>query len=174
MKKILSVLIAILLVTCLGTTVFAAEIGEAEGSASTDVKATYQPGGTGAIVYSVDVTWGSMEFTYTGAGEGVWNPDSHSYDGATAAAWSCTADANKVTVTNHSNTAVVAALSYTPGGSYTAISGAFSKSTIALPTAVGVLPANAPTDSSLLTLSGALSSSVTSSTAIGIITIIIT
>lgn len=172
MKKILTVLIAIL-VTCLGTTVFATEIDEAEGSASTDVKGTYVTGGTANTVYSVNVIWGSMDFTYNDAAPGDWNPETHKYDNAGTASWTCDTDANKIAVTNHSNTAVTATLSYTPGASYTGIGGNFSKSTIALPTAVGVLPANAPSDSSLLTLSGALSSSVTSSTTIGTITVTI-
>lgn len=173
MKKILSVLIAILLVMYLGTTVFAAEIDEAEGSASTDVKGTYETGGTADIVYSVDVIWGNMEFTYIDAEPGEWNPETHKYDNVGTASWTCETDANKVAVTNHSNTAVLVTLTYTPGASYAGIGGTFSKSTMALPTAVGVLLVNAPNDSSLLTLSGALSSSVTSSTTIGTITVTI-
>lgn len=167
----ISVLLVLALSLCMGTTAFAAGITTEGGSTSTDVKGTYVPGGATATIYSVDVAWGSMEFTYTDAFEGTWNPNTHVYDGAIAAAWSCAADANKITVTNHSNTAVTAALDYTPGGSYAGITGSFSKSTINLATADGVLPANAPSDNSLLTLSGALDNGVEASTVIGSVTV---
>lgn len=171
MKRILSVFIATLLLTCLVTTAYAAEVDHNGGSTSTDVKATYSSGGTASIVYSVDVAWGSMEFTYNDANPGVWNPSTHVYDGVAPASWTFAANANKITLINHSNTDISTALSYTPGGSYSGVTGLFSKSTINLATAVGVLPANAPTDSSLLTLSGALSSSVAAPTTIGSVTV---
>lgn len=161
-EKILSVFIAILLTLCLGTTVFAEEVDEAGGSASTDVKATYASGGSADIVYSVDVSWGSMEFTYNDASPGTWNPETHAYDGAGEASWTCDADANKITVTNHSNTAIKATLSFAKKAGFEGIDGSFSKSIINLATAVGTLQADAPTDSSLLTLSNPLSSGVSS------------
>lgn len=157
MKKLLSIFISILLVICTTTSAFAAT----EGSSSKDVKATYQSGGEASFVYSVDVTWGSMEFTYTSACEGVWDPTTHTYTGVKEASWSCDANANKVTVTNHSNTAVTATLTYTQADSYSSISGSFTKSILNLATAEGTLTTSAPTDSSLLTLNGALGSGVT-------------
>ena len=172
MKKLMSVLFVLAAALYMGTTVFAAgKIEGSGGSANTDVKATYSSGGTATIIYSVDVTWGSMDFTYNDASPGTWNPVTHQYDGAGTATWTCAADANKITVTNHSNTAVTAILSFAAGTGYSGISGSFSKSTIHLATAVGLLPESAPADSSLLTLSGALASSVTTSTPIGSVTV---
>ena len=52
------------------------------------------------------MTWGSMEFTYTGASDGVWNPDTHSFDGAVEAGWTHEENANKISVVNHSNAPV--------------------------------------------------------------------
>lgn len=171
MKKMISVFLALALSLCMGTTAFAAGITTEGGSTSTDVKGTYVSGGTTATVYSVDVAWGSMEFTYTDAFAGNWNAGTHEYDGAVAAAWSCAADTNKITVTNHSNTAVFVSLTYTPGESFIGISGAFSKSNISLTTAEGVSPEDAPTESSLLTLSGALSYGAGDSAVIGSVTV---
>ena len=175
MKKILSVLIAILLVTCFGTTAFASDVTTPGGSDSKDVKATYQSGGTLLTVYSVDVTWGSMEFIYLNdSSPGIWNPATHQYEGAGMASWTCDANANKITVTNHSNISISAGLTYAKETGFTGINGTFSKSTINLATAVGVLPANAPTDSSLFTLEGALGSGTAAKTVIGSVTVTIT
>lgn len=49
-------------------------------------------------VYSVDITWGNMLFTYT---PGTWLPSDHNYSGST---WSIGSGVdNDITVTNHSN-----------------------------------------------------------------------
>lgn len=53
-------------------------------------------------VYSVTIAWGSLQFEYQ---KGAWNPTTHQYD--TNGQWVVpTGDANKVTVTNHSNLGV--------------------------------------------------------------------
>lgn len=145
---------------------------------SKDVVANYQEGVSADTVYSVDIVWGSMEFTYTGAGEGTWNPDTHTFSGGTAAGWSCETNANKVTLTNHSNAAVTATLSYTPGTNYSGITGNFTESSgtvndavLELATADGTTVANAPTAQAYLQLTGALASSVTSKTVLGTATV---
>ena len=147
------------------------------GDNSQDVKATYQDGQAADIVYSVDIVWGSMEYTYTGAGEGVWDPSTHTFSGGAAAVWSCEEDADKITVTNHSNAAVDATLSYTAKSGYTAISGSFSEtsgttndSVISLPNAVGTAVSNAPSDFARLALSGSLAKGV-SNQVIGTVTV---
>ena len=55
-------------------TIQSEQSGGRHGSYSAEVKGTYQPGGSGAVVYSVDIAWTDMNFTYTGAGEGTWEP----------------------------------------------------------------------------------------------------
>ena len=62
-------------------TIQSEQSGDGTGSYSAEVKGTYQPGGSGAVVYSVDIAWTDMSFTYTGAGEGTWNPETHQYSG---------------------------------------------------------------------------------------------
>ena len=79
-------------------TIQSEQSGDGTGSYSAEVKGTYQPGGSGAVVYSVDIAWTDMNFTYTGAGEGTWNPETHQYEGGTEASWT---DSNaSVTVIN--------------------------------------------------------------------------
>ena len=127
MKKIFAIIISLALLSTASVTAFAASpITAKDGSDSAVVKGTYVAGDASATVYSVDIAWGSMEFTYTDASKGTWNPDTHGYDGAKAATWSCATDANKIEVTNHSNANVTAQLSYAPESGYNGISGSFS------------------------------------------------
>ena len=174
MKKLTALFLAIMLVAAMSTTAFAASITTAGGSNSANVTGSYVAGSAGDTVYSVDVAWGSMAFTYTGASTGTWQPSTHTYSSATAAGWSCADGANKITITNHSNTAVTAALSYTPGASYSGITGAFDNNSLSLATAVGTEVAGAPSASALLTLTGELASSVTEAATIGSVTVSIT
>ena len=149
-------------------------IETANGTASCDVKATYvagSSGGAGATVYSVDIVWGDMAFTYTEEA-GVWNPATHETTGAGGGIWKATSpDGNKIKVTNHSNAAVTATFSYAAATGYDSISGSFDKATLNLATAVDTEVSNAPSDTAELTLTGALASTVTTSTKIGTITV---
>ena len=112
MKKLTALFLAIMLVAAMSTTAFAASITTAGGSNSANVTGSYVAGSAGDTVYSVDVAWGSMAFTYTGASTGTWQPSTHTYSSATAAGWSCADGANKITVTNHSNDSVAASFKY--------------------------------------------------------------
>ncbi len=86
--------------------------------------------------YSVDVEWGAMTFKY----EAEWDTENHKmkeggswkiYDSTTDAVVDGTEDAiNKVTITNHSNAAVYAKLSYageTTDTDYSGTTGKFAK-----------------------------------------------
>ena len=144
------------------------------GTATHDVTATYvagSSGGAGGTVYSVDIVWGDMAFTYTEEA-GVWNPATHETTGAGGGVWKATSpDGNKIKVTNHSNAAVTATFSYAAATGYESISGSFDKATLNLATAVDTEVSNAPSDTAELTLTGALASTVTTSTKIGTITV---
>lgn len=172
MKKVLTIILTLAMLSMTSVTAFAASpITANGGSDSADVKGTYVAGGTATTVYSVDITWGSMDFTYTDASQGTWNPQTHQYDDAAPAKWSCEADANKIEVTNHSNDAVIAQFSYASESGYSEINGAFSKNTLNLDTAVGTEVLDAPSDSVTLSLTGELSSDASASTKIGSVTV---
>lgn len=172
MKKIFAMILALTLLSMASVTAFAANpITTKGGSDSAEVKGTYVAGGTAATVYSIDITWGSMEFTYTDASAGTWNPETHQYDNTVAAKWSCAADANKIQVTNHSNTDVTVQFSYASESGYSEITGTFSAAKLNLASAVETEPLNAPSGSATLSLSGALSSEKTTSTKIGTVTV---
>ena len=73
---------------------------------------------TGDVI-SVDLEWGGMEFVYTPE-QTVWNPNTHEYepvlneDGSSPSGWSVAeGSSNHITITNHSNVAVEAALEFT-------------------------------------------------------------
>ena len=72
---------------------------------STDLVLDFTSSGSDPrTVYSVDVVWDDLSFTYSG-GSAIWNPSDHSYNKPSAAeGW--TDDIGKITVTNHSNAAV--------------------------------------------------------------------
>ena len=144
---------ALMLTAVMGTTAFATEVS----NGTKEVTATYVQGSSSDIIYSVDVTWGSMEFTYTSPAQGTWDPDSHGYVGAEETGrWTYSDGANVVTVTTHSNTEVAAELAYTPAEEYENIEGAFDASEISLETAVGTAVDEAPAGSAALTIAGEL------------------
>lgn len=170
MKKLLSVLLALTMAGAVSVSAYAATVTESGRENSVDVKGTYVAGKTTPTVYSVDVAWGSMEFTYTDEYIGDWNPETHQYVNPIPASWSCDTDANKVSVTNHSNTAITATLAYTQKAEYSAVTGAFSKTQLSIPSAVNTEVTAAPNASSLLSLKGELSKD-TSNTTVGTVTI---
>lgn len=175
MKQIFTLALTFLLVFSLVTvTAFAADakIEAKGGTATKDVTASYRSGAGGGTVYSVDITWGSMAFTYSEASGSAWNPTTHQYNSSGGAGgWSHSG--NTVTVTNHSNAQVTAGLTYASEGEYRSITGSFDNANMTIDTAVGTEVSAAPTKTAALTLSGALDSKVTSSTKIGTITVTI-
>ena len=112
------------------------------------VTGVYQSGTAADEKISVDIVWEAMNFTYTAASQGTWNPVTHIYDGATAGGWSDNNPA--ITVKNHSNTDIYATLDFTTDvtgivGTFTEASGTANDNILELATAVGTEVANAPT-----------------------------
>lgn len=175
MKQIFTLALTFLLIFTLVTvTAFAADatITAGGGTATKEVTASYHSGAGGSTVYSVDITWGNMAFTYSEGAGSTWNPATHQYSSGGAGVWSNSG--NTVTVTNHSNAQVTANLAYDKAAGYEGISGSFgNKSTMNLATAEGTTFENAPKDTAELTLSGTLNSTVTVPTKIGTITVTI-
>lgn len=174
-KKLTAVAMTGMMVLGMGTSVCAASpITQIGGTDTNDVKATYATKSKAQTVYSVDIVWGNMEYTYTIDSEGTWNPSTHEYDEASETGrWSCDdgADADEVKVTNHSNAAVKAAFTYEAQSDYQSINGSFDKEDVTLETAEDTEVSEAPTDTATLSLNGALKKNVTTPTKIGTATV---
>ena len=169
MKKLAVAVLTGTMVLGLGANVYAAEF---PSSATHDVKASYTATTTADKKYSVDITWGNMEYTYTVENEGKWNPETHKYDNASEGGkWSCEENANKVTVTNHSNAGVKADFAYKAEENFNGISGQFSEESATLDTAEGTEVESAPKKDVTLSLTGALNKNVENNTKIGTATV---
>lgn len=110
--RIVTVLLILVMLFSLSITAFAAEsMTGTNDTSSTDVHGTYIAGTSGGTVFSVDISWTDMNFTYYGASSPVWDPVTHTYSGEEReAGW---ADSNAyIEVTNHSNTHINVNLSY--------------------------------------------------------------
>lgn len=175
MKKKTALVLTLAMVFSLAPlSAYADTIGTAGGTASHDVTATYRAdssGGAGGTVYSVDITWGDMAFTYT-AEAGIWDPTTHKITDAEGGVWTVDKEGgNTITVTNHSNTGVTAAFSYAAADGFGDISGSFDHDSLTLQTAVGTTVEAAPKATTSLSLNGALGSTTADNTKIGTITV---
>lgn len=175
MKKKTALVLTLAMVFSLAPlSAYADTIGTAGGTASHDVTATYRAdssGGAGGTVYSVDITWGDMAFTYT-AEAGIWDPATHTTTSSADGVWTVNNDGgNTIKVTNHSNTGVTAAFSYAAADGFGDISGSFDHDSLTLQTAVGTAVEAAPKATTSLSLNGALGSTTTDNTKIGTITV---
>ena len=176
-KKALTLCVATILGLSSGTVAMAATINSAGGRDSHAVYGTYQPEGEAATVYSVDVSWGSMEFTYTdGAVSKIWNPSTHQYtESVGEGSWSNQDGANKVTVTNRSNKALTATVEAATSGSYTGITAKVNNASLSLADAsIGAsttVAGTASTASTTISLSGALTDKTANKATIGSVTV---
>lgn len=144
-------------------------VSEKNGSENIDVKAKYLSGAVTPEVYSVDVSWGKMEFTYSVSGTRKWNPATHTYTDDTTAGWA--EDGNEVTVVNHSNRQVNVGFNYQSDLSYSGVTGTFSVPSDTLDAGAEGNVSGADSVTAKLTLSGTLSSSVSEFTKVGSITV---
>ena len=174
MKKLIATALALTMTLSLSTTALAAGNVDGAGVGSQDpidVTAKYNDNTADPIVYSVDLTWEDMTFTYNESGTRTWNPDTHTYTDTTTSGWDKVAAA--VTATNHSNTEVTVKFYYTPQGN-TGVNASMSKDSFKLAAGVENKPNEAATDSSILTITGTPNNSVTAEgVTIGTITVTI-
>ena len=153
MKKFFALALALVLTFALAVTCFAAkDITAVGGSKSETVKVAYNPGGTSATVYGVDVVFEDMTFNYTAASQGTWDPDTHTYKDIAAAEWDKTSAT--VTVTNHSNAAIVATVAYDAGEYEGAVVVTVSNPTLNLESAVETAVGAAPTGVATVNVAG--------------------
>ena len=138
------------------------------------VNGVYEEGDTAEEIVSVDLSWGAMSFTYYDTDEGEWDEEHHVYEGAYDAYWDCEDDANKITITNHSNTDIEAQLSFAKVegsnivGSFTEAVGTANDGVAEIATAVDTEPDEAPSVSVYFNIE---SGSITTSGRLGTITV---
>ncbi len=173
MKKLFATLLAVAMLASVSVTAFAAETNNGTQDTEITVNGSFVSGTAGSSVISVDIAWEDMDFTYTGASQGTWNPVTHAYEGAIEGGWSDNTPA--ITVTNHSNVAVNATLNFTADvtgvvGTFTEASGTANDSVLELATAEGTAVANAPTATANFGISGA---AIDADKALGTITVTI-
>ena len=145
-------------ITLIPTLTNSPSTGNGKGKYNIEISGTYTPGAVADEIISVDVAWEAMDFTYTGPSQGTWNPVTHTYEGATKGGWSNNTPA--ITVTNHSNVAVNATLSFTANvtgvvDTFTEVSGTENDNILELATAEGTTLENAPTATANFGISGA-------------------
>ena len=130
-KKIIAATLALTLSMSMGNFVYAAE------DSSADIKATYQAGKENTdTVYSVDVKWGNLEYTYSSGVTKSWDPTTLKYQETSGtSSWTCQEGADQITVTNNSNADITASLAY--GKTDSNITGTFTNSKIGLKSAEG-------------------------------------
>ena len=110
MKRLISVILAIVMLSTLCVMASADETGVEKGTYGTDVTGTYVEGTVGnGIVYSVDIRWSDMSFTYHSEKAPVWDVTDHTYSEAVPAYWE---GSGRITVSNHSNISISVAPSY--------------------------------------------------------------
>ena len=174
MKKLIATALALTMTLSLSTTALAAGNVDGAGVGSQDpidVTAKYNNSTADPIVYSVDLKWDDMTFTYNESGTRIWDPDTHTYTDTTSAGWDKISAA--VTATNHSNAQVTVKFDYTPQGT-TGVNASMSKDSFKLAAGVEHKPNEAATDSSILTITGTPNNSVTAEgVTIGTITVTI-
>lgn len=124
MKKALPIVLTLAAASMLCLPAFADQLTGTDQKATIDVKAQYVDNVQTPTVYSVDISWGAMKFTYTETGTRTWNPADHSYNGEPSGAWE--AEGNTITVTNHSNADVTADFAFQPAEGITGLDGKFS------------------------------------------------
>lgn len=177
-KKVFGLCMAAIL-TASGSSVLTVNAETLAGSGATAshvVKGTYTALPEAATVYKVDVSWGSMEFTYEdGNTVKIWDPKTHTYtDTVEAGIWTNEKDANKITVTNYSNKAVTASI-VTQMNQGSGITASLGKEQLDLADAsIGAtteIKGTASTDSTDVSLSGELTNKSANKATIGNITV---
>lgn len=154
MKKFFKSTLAVAMVMSMGCTAFAADspiTGVGAESKTIDVMGKYDasqgPDGTSNEVISVDIAWENLTFTFTGK----WDPANHTYGSGNG--WN-TDEKGQITVKNHSNVAIDAALSFEKESGIKELTGTFNNNKLELVTAVGTSKDEAPTATAEFTLSG--------------------
>ena len=114
MRKLFAIFLVVCLICGIGITAVATEHMAQVGSKEIEVTAKSASSISTPIVYSVDIDWGNMNFTYTWHNTNKWNAGNHFYSLVSDGAWDH--PTANITVTNHSNVAVNVKMMYTALG----------------------------------------------------------
>lgn len=155
-KKIITLVMALALVMSLAVPAFAYGPGDEK---ELDVTAKYNSSTTTGTVYSVDIDWDSLTFTYNEKSTKTWKPSDHSYTTDTQGGWDKTS-AN-ITVTNHSNAAVTVDMAYTTSTTGTGVTATLTGGSKTLAAGAENQYATADSVTGKLTISGKPNSNVT-------------
>ena len=133
MKKIISLILALILVASFSTTALASETVNAPGTYYADVYGTtVKYSQVSEIKFCVEIAWTGLNFTYHAAEAPEWDTTDHTYI-QHPAYWE---GEGTITVTNHSNTRIVATTEYVPGEEYKNASMVFDSNKLKISSAV--------------------------------------
>lgn len=154
MKKIFALVLVVVMMASLAVSAVAVTIGEVtapNNKSSQNITIEVIEGQvTTPTVYSVDIVWTNTHLEVESDVTKTWNPATHAYDESYATDWA--GKKVNVTVTNHSNAAVVATLAVPAAQS--GISFAADETVANLATAFGTAVAEAPKATFTITPSG--------------------
>jgi len=167
MKKLISLILALALVMSMSAVVFAEDQSNVGvGDYTADVTGTYVEGTTGGTIFSVDIAWSNLSFTYHAEQQPVWDVNTHTYSQTKAAYWE---GEGTITVTNHSNAKISATPTYNKGTGFESVNMTFSTAKLLVASAES---GSAQTGTITVTPSGSLPANTEGAT-IGSITVTI-
>lgn len=141
MKKILSIVLAIAVLATFSVSAFAATVTTVPGTDANDVVVKIDSTSADNLekVYSVDVAWDSLDFTYTfdSTDKNTWDPSTHTYTEANDGTTNWDKTTANIKVTNHSNEAVGVAAAINTA-TKNGVTAALSNATFDLATGVGL------------------------------------
>ena len=172
MKKLFTILALVLTVALCASFAVSATTYNALGEYTNPVTVDYEPAtdDTDTVVYSVDVAWTDLEFTYD-AGTEKWNPAAHDYTTSkNDAAWTNTD--GSITVTNHSNADVDVTVAYAKAEGYN-VKVDVTNAEFTLESAVGTAVAEADAETVTFAVDTAASTAPTADATVGTVTVTI-
>lgn len=177
MKKLFTILALVLTVALCASFAVSAETLTAEtytelGEYTNPVIVDRTPAtdDTDTVVYSVDVAWTGLEFTYS-AGTEKWDPTEHDYsDSNDDADWGNTN--GSITVTNHSNAAVAVTVAYADATNGD-VDVSLTNGTFELESAVGKAVGAAATETATLAVDTETSTAPAADATVGTVTVTI-
>jgi len=172
MKKLLAITLTVAMLFTM--TAMAENIVDETNGNTHNVFAKYAGNEGGATIYSVDITWGSLEYTYNDANAGTWDPTTHTYKGVSEAGWTCVEGADTISVTNHSNAGISVMVNYENESGIENVEGIIENENFNLPSAENKSVEDSElTDTAKLIMSGELDSNYETMTKVGTVTIVI-